>query len=311
MWAGGADDAISMSCRAHARAINTTLLDTERVGQGCVLASPAFERIARPIPTEDGRRAPALRLGDPRVHALAGTRCTSVLAVTGITNKSLRTLVTGLLGGATYTWTQASYDLARLRINGLITRIPGKNRYRLTGDGLRLRFSTPNCTTACCDPCSPPTSHPHRNRAKRVASHRHSYPTNRRQGPTHAKGQPENSRQLSKFYRPRITRKALAAREPHNYERRKPTLQAKAGAVSSPPNCAQGDTVVLEVIAPYRAPDARFRACPNGTARSACPSPGRSGPRPPETPVRKYGGLTSITRHRSGQPADDRSSGWG
>ncbi|SKV37405.1 Uncharacterised protein [Mycobacteroides abscessus subsp. abscessus] len=33
---------------------------------------------------------------------------------------------------------QASYDLARLRINGLITRIPGKNRYRLTGDGLRF-----------------------------------------------------------------------------------------------------------------------------------------------------------------------------
>jgi len=33
---------------------------------------------------------------------------------------------------------QASYDLARLRVNGLITRIPGKNRYRLTGDGLRF-----------------------------------------------------------------------------------------------------------------------------------------------------------------------------
>jgi Mn-dependent DtxR family transcriptional regulator len=32
---------------------------------------------------------------------------------------------------------QASYDLARLSRNGLIARIPGKNRYRLTGDGLR------------------------------------------------------------------------------------------------------------------------------------------------------------------------------
>ena len=29
--------------QARARAVNTTLLDTERVGQGCVLASPAFE----------------------------------------------------------------------------------------------------------------------------------------------------------------------------------------------------------------------------------------------------------------------------
>jgi hypothetical protein len=33
---------------------------------------------------------------------------------------------------------QASYDLAWLRINGLITRIPRKNRYRLTDDGLRF-----------------------------------------------------------------------------------------------------------------------------------------------------------------------------
>ncbi len=33
---------------------------------------------------------------------------------------------------------QASYDLARLRVNGLITRIPGRNRYRLTDDGLRF-----------------------------------------------------------------------------------------------------------------------------------------------------------------------------
>jgi hypothetical protein len=124
--------------QARARAVNRRLLDTERVGQGCVLASPAFERIARPTLTEDGRRAPALRFGDPRVQALAGALCTSVLAVTGITNKSLRVLMTGLLDSTDYTTNQASYDLARLRLNGLITRVPGKNRYWLTGDGLRF-----------------------------------------------------------------------------------------------------------------------------------------------------------------------------
>jgi hypothetical protein len=124
--------------QSRARAINTTLLDTERVGQGCVLASPVFERIAQPTFTEDGRRAPALRFGDPRVQALAGALCTSVLAVTGVTNKSLRALMTGLLGGTAYTMNQASYDLARLRVNGLITRIAGKNRYLLTDDGLRF-----------------------------------------------------------------------------------------------------------------------------------------------------------------------------
>jgi hypothetical protein len=96
-----------------------------------------LSRITQPTLTEEGRRAPALRFGDPRVQALAGA-CTTSLAVTGITNKSLRALMTGLQGGANYTMNQASYDLARLRVNGLITRIPGRNRYRLTNDGLRF-----------------------------------------------------------------------------------------------------------------------------------------------------------------------------
>ncbi len=124
--------------QSKARAVNRRLLDTERVGQGCVLASPAFERIAQPSLAEDGRRAPALRFGDPRVQALAGALCTTMLAVTGITNKSLRALMTGLLDGIDYSTNQASYDLARLRVNGLISRIPGRNRYRLTDDGLRF-----------------------------------------------------------------------------------------------------------------------------------------------------------------------------
>ena len=124
--------------QSKARAVNHRLLDTERVGQGCVLASPAFERIARPTLTQDGRRAPALRFGDPRVQSLAGALCTTMLAVTGITNKSLRALMTGLLGGTPYSMNQASYDLARLRRNGLIERIPGRNHYRLTSDGLRF-----------------------------------------------------------------------------------------------------------------------------------------------------------------------------
>ncbi|MGZ4618154.1 MAG: hypothetical protein ACXV3F_05395 [Frankiaceae bacterium] len=43
----------------------------------------------------------------------------------------------GLLGTA-YTTNQASYDLARLARNGLITRIPHRNLYTLTRDGLRF-----------------------------------------------------------------------------------------------------------------------------------------------------------------------------
>jgi len=76
-----------------------------------------------------------MRFGDSRVHALAGALAVTIGAVTGITNKSLRALMTGLLG-TPYTMAQASYDLARLRRNGLITRRPHANTYDLTPDGL-------------------------------------------------------------------------------------------------------------------------------------------------------------------------------
>jgi hypothetical protein len=124
--------------QTKARAVNHRLLDTERVGQGCVLASPAFERIAHPTVTTEGRRAPALRFGDPRVQALAGALSVGLLAVTGITNKSLRALMPGLLGDNPhgYGMNRAGYDLTRLRRNGLIARVPGRNRYQLTDDGL-------------------------------------------------------------------------------------------------------------------------------------------------------------------------------
>jgi hypothetical protein len=122
--------------QAKARAANHRILEAERAGQGTVLASPAFERIAHPSVDADGRRTPALRFGDPRVMALAGALCTTLLAATGITNKSLRALMTGLLH-APYTPGQMTYDLRRLRLAGLIRRIEHANRYVLTPDGIK------------------------------------------------------------------------------------------------------------------------------------------------------------------------------
>jgi len=120
-----------------ARACNRRILDAERAGQGTVLASPAFERIAHPSVTADGRRTPALRFGDPRVMALAGALCATLLIATGITNKSLRALMTGLLA-APYSPGQMTYDLRRLRLAGLIRRIEHSNTYVLTSDGIRV-----------------------------------------------------------------------------------------------------------------------------------------------------------------------------
>src|SRR4051812_23772349 len=58
--------------QTKARACNRRILEAERVGQGCVLASPAFERIAHPTARAAGGRTPSLRFGDPRVMALPG-----------------------------------------------------------------------------------------------------------------------------------------------------------------------------------------------------------------------------------------------
>jgi hypothetical protein len=119
-----------------ARACNRRILEAERAGQGALLASPAFERIAHPSVDADGRRTPALRFGDPRVQALAGALTTTLFAATGITSKSLRALMTGLLH-APCTPGQATYDLRRLRMTGLIRRIEHTNRYVLTPDGIK------------------------------------------------------------------------------------------------------------------------------------------------------------------------------
>jgi len=123
--------------QAKARDVNRRLLDHEHVGQGCVLASPAFERIAHPTTTVDGRRAPALRFGDPRVMALAGALAVTANLIGGFSNKTLRPLIAGLLGQP-YSQARCSYDLRRLRRKALIVRLPHSNTYVLTDDGQRF-----------------------------------------------------------------------------------------------------------------------------------------------------------------------------
>ena len=54
----------------------------------------------------------------------------------GLTNRSLRQLIAGLIPG--YNAHQMTYDLRRLRRKGFIQRIPRSQRYQLTSDGRRL-----------------------------------------------------------------------------------------------------------------------------------------------------------------------------
>jgi hypothetical protein len=95
----------------------------------------ALERIHQPH--TEGQRTGALRFGDQRAMALAGALCHHLGAVTGFNNKSLRGLVAGHLGHH-YNASKMSYDLRRLRLHGLIRRLPRSNTYVLTNDGIRV-----------------------------------------------------------------------------------------------------------------------------------------------------------------------------
>jgi hypothetical protein len=121
---------------AKGREVNRRLLAIERAGQGCAIGSALFERIHQPY-IREGQRTGALRFGDPRAMALTGALCCFIHAVAGFTNHSLRGLVAGLLG-RDYSRTQMTYDLRRLRLHGLIERIPRTNTYVLTPDGARV-----------------------------------------------------------------------------------------------------------------------------------------------------------------------------
>jgi hypothetical protein len=119
-----------------ARAVNQRLLMLERAGQGCAIGSALFERIQQPY-VREGQRTGALRFGDQRAMALAGALCLFVHTVAGFQNKSLRALVAGLLG-MDYGAAQMTYDLRRLRLHGLIERLPHSHTYVLTPEGLRV-----------------------------------------------------------------------------------------------------------------------------------------------------------------------------
>jgi hypothetical protein len=121
---------------AKGREVNRRLLSVERAGQGCAIGSALFERIHQPY-IREGQRTGALRFGDPRAMALAGALCCFVHAIAGFTNHSLRGLVAGLLG-RDYGTSQMTYDLRKLRLHGLIERIPRTNTYVLTPEGTRV-----------------------------------------------------------------------------------------------------------------------------------------------------------------------------
>jgi hypothetical protein len=122
------------------RQINRRLLDAQRISYDCVLSAQSLGRIVQPTVTDDGQRAPALRLGEPRVMALLNALTSFVHIPNGFTNRTLREQVADLLGPdhVRYGAAQMSYDLRRLRLKGIIWRVPDSYRYHLTTYGLKV-----------------------------------------------------------------------------------------------------------------------------------------------------------------------------
>jgi len=118
---------------------NRRLLDVQKVSHDCSIGEDAFEKVVRPIEVE-GQRAAALRFGDQRVQALFAVLVLFSLQVRGFTNCELRPLLAQLLGldPANYPIGRMTYDLRRLRLHGIIERIPHSHRYQLSPEGLRI-----------------------------------------------------------------------------------------------------------------------------------------------------------------------------
>jgi len=118
--------------------INRKVLEVEHVSHHCVLSQDALDRLQ--LPTVTGRqRVSALRFGDPRVMAVLQAVIGFTHLPRGFRNRDLRPHVEALWGQP-YSTAQMTYDLRRLRLKGLIHRIPNTHRYTATSYGLKVAF---------------------------------------------------------------------------------------------------------------------------------------------------------------------------
>jgi hypothetical protein len=118
---------------------NRRLLGVQRISHDPIRGAQAFTELTAPMITPTGTRIPGLRFGDTRVHALLQALLIHRLLPHGFTNRDLRTLIATLLGTTLEDISagKMTYDLRRLRMHGLIDRIPHTRRYRITDTGLQ------------------------------------------------------------------------------------------------------------------------------------------------------------------------------
>lgn len=117
---------------------NRRLLNVQTISQDCTVGEDAFRQVNEPV-VVNGQRASALRFADATVQALLSAVLVFRLLPRGFSCRELRDHWAPLLGQAPHDITQGqlSYQLRRLRLHGLIERLPNTHRYRLTDSGWR------------------------------------------------------------------------------------------------------------------------------------------------------------------------------
>ena len=102
----------------------------------------------------DGQRASALRFADPLVQALFSALLVFRLLPRGFSNRELRDHWAPLVGKAPQSITpgQLTYHLRRLRLHGLIERVPKSHSYRVTHQGWRTILFCTRCNNRLLRP---------------------------------------------------------------------------------------------------------------------------------------------------------------
>ena len=117
-------------------AANRRLLDIEKISHNCLISEEKLQQLHRPAMLGTNRTS-ALRFADQQVQGVLNALLKFRLHANGFSNKEIREPLKEILGSeAPLTQGKMTYQLRRLKIHGIIERIRGSNRYRITKNGL-------------------------------------------------------------------------------------------------------------------------------------------------------------------------------
>jgi hypothetical protein len=119
-------------------AANRRLIELERLSHDCMLTEDTFRTINGPV-AANRQRASGLRFADPHAHALLQALILFRQIAQGFRSADLRHHLAALSGRDPESLSQGAitYQLRRLRLHGLIERLPKSFRYRVTEFGFR------------------------------------------------------------------------------------------------------------------------------------------------------------------------------